>query len=252
MVIMDLEDAVAPDAKAGARAQAVAALAAGGYGNRELVLRVNGADTDWGADDLAAAATSAAHAVLLPKVERPEQIAAAAAVLPTDKGIWAMVETPRGVLNVDVVAQSSDRLECLVAGTSDLTTDLHARHTPDRAPMLASLSMILLAARASGLTALDGVYLDIKDGDSFRAVCEQGRTLGFDGKTLIHPSQVEPCNEVFGPSEAEVDWARRAIAAYEEAMGSGSGLAVLDGKLVENLHVAEARRTLARAGMIAN
>ncbi|MEQ9641362.1 MAG: CoA ester lyase [Alphaproteobacteria bacterium] len=252
VVIVDLEDAVAPDAKVAARAQAVAALGEGGYGARELVMRVNGADTDWGADDLGAAAASAAHAVLLPKVERAEQVQAAARTLPPGKGIWAMIETPRGVLNVAAIAQSSDRLECLVAGTSDLTTDLHARHTPDRMPMLTSLSLILLAGRAAGLTLLDGVYLDIKDAAGFRAVCEQGRTLGFDGKTLIHPTQVEPCNAVFGPADTEIDWARRAIAAYDDAMAAGSGLAVLDGKLVENLHVEEARRILARATMIAD
>jgi citrate lyase subunit beta/citryl-CoA lyase len=213
VLIMDLEDAVAPDAKPAARDQVMAALAAGGYGRRELVVRVNGPETPWGADDLAAAARSPAHAILLPKVEDPHQLDAVEVALPADKGIWCMIETPRGVLRATEIACISNRLECLVLGTSDLTAALRARHTPDRAPLLASLGLVLLAGRAAGLTVLDGVHLDLQDMDGFRAACRQGLALGFDGKTLIHPSQVGPCNELFSPTAAEIEEAGRVVAA---------------------------------------
>ena len=243
VVILDLEDAVAPDAKDAARRQVAEAVAAGGFGRREVVIRVNGADTPWGGADIEMAAASACDAVLLPKVE-------AAPELRPGKPLWCMVETPRGVLRAEAIAAAAG-VECLVMGTSDLTSDLRARHAPDRLPMLASLSLCLLAARAHGCAILDGVHLGLDDEAGFARACAQGRELGFDGKTLIHPKQVEAANAAFGPSEAEIGQARRVIAAHEQAEREGKGVVVLDGRLVENLHVAEARRTLAFAEAIA-
>jgi len=254
-LIVDLEDAVAPDAKPAARTQAAAAIAAGGYGSREVTLRVNGLDTPWGTEDLAAAARAGAAAVVLPKVESAAQVQAAEARLaaagaPAELALWCMLETPAGVLRAAEIAAASPRLQCLVMGTSDLTKELNARHVPDRQPLLASLQLCLLAARAHGLAILDGVHLDLGDGEGFAAQCRQGRALGFDGKTLIHPSQVAAANAAFGPSPEEIEGARRIVAAYEAALAEGKGIAVLDGRLVENLHVAQARRTLALAAAI--
>lgn len=254
-LIFDLEDAVAPASKAQARAQVAHALQQGGYGRRERVIRVNGLETPWGADDLAAAAALPIDAVLLPKVERVDQVQRAQAELDhsgaaAGLAIWCMLETPRGVLAADAIATASPRLVALVAGTSDLTTDLHAIATPDRAPLLTALGLIVLAARAHGLAALDGVHLDLGDDDGFARACHQGRALGFDGKTLIHPRQIAPANAAFAPNAAELAWSRQVIAAEAEAQGAG--LVVLDGRLVENLHVAEARRVLTIAAAIAD
>jgi citrate lyase subunit beta/citryl-CoA lyase len=255
-LILDLEDAVAPAAKAEARALVLAALAAGGYGFRETVVRVNGPATPWGADDLAAAARSGADAVLLPKVERAGDVRAAeqaleAAGAPEALRLWCMIETPRGVLAAAEIARASPRLACLVAGTSDLVKDLRARHTPGRAEVLASLSLILLAARAHGLAALDGVHLDLADDAGFEASCRQGRDLGFDGKTLVHPRTIDAANRAFAPGAEALAAARRVIAAHAEAARAGSGVVVVDGRLVEALHVEEARRTVALAEAIA-
>ncbi len=255
-IILDLEDAVAPSAKDAARRLAVAALAAGGFGRREVVLRVNGLATPWGAADLAAAANSGADAVLLPKVERAADVRAAEGVLdagvaPAAMPVWCMIETPRGVLAAAEIAAASPRLACLVLGTSDLVKDLHARHTAGRTEVLASLGLVLLAARASGLAALDGVHLDLSDEAGFAAACRQGRDLGFDGKTLIHPRTIEAANRIFAPDEAEVARARRIIAAHAEAEAAGKGVVVVDGRLVESLHVEDARRTVALAEAIA-
>lgn len=255
-IILDLEDAVAPDAKETARNQIVAALAGGGYGKRELILRVNGLSTPWGYDDLVAAATSGAHAVLLPKVESATDVQQAEAVLvaagaPDDLAIMCMMETPRGILHAEEIAGASARLSALVLGTSDLAKDLQAAHTAMRLPFLTSLSMCILAARAYGLAVLDGVYLDLSDDEGFAASCVQGAELGFDGKTLIHPKTIAAANEAFAPSEKAVAWARRIIAAFEEATAEGKGVVVVDGKLIENLHVAEARRQVKLAEAIA-
>jgi citrate lyase subunit beta / citryl-CoA lyase len=239
VVILDLEDAVAPAAKAEARRLVAAALAAGGFGRREVVVRVNGPQTPWGPDDLAMAEASACDAILLPKAE-------SAPALRSAKPLWCMVETPLGVLRAEAIA-AAEGVECLVMGTSDLTKDLRARHAADRLPMLASLSLCLLAARAHGRAILDGVHLDLADAQGFERACVQGRELGFDGKTLIHPSQIAAANAAFGPSAGEVEQARRVVGAFEQAEREGRGVAVLDGRLVENLHVAEARRTLALA-----
>ncbi len=255
-LILDLEDAVAPSAKAAARAQVLAALAAGGFGPRERIVRVNGAGTPWGLDDLAAAARSGADAVCLPKVERAEEVRAADRALaahgaPIELGLWCMIETPRGVLAADAIAGASPRVACLVAGTSDLVKDLGARPTAGRAEVLPSLGLILLAARAHGLAALDGVHLDLDDDAGLEAACRQGRDLGFDGKTLIHPRQLEPANRAFAPDEAEIALARRIVAAHAAAEAAGQGVTVLDGRLVEALHVEAARRRLALAEAIA-
>lgn len=255
-LILDLEDAVAPDAKPAARDNILAALRQGGYGRRELVVRVNGLETDWGRDDLRAMAGSGADAVLLPKVESAAMVREAEAVLaeagaPETLGIMCMMETPLGMLKAEEVAGASPRLTCLVMGTSDLVKDLNAEHTPDRLPVLTSLSLCILAARAHGLAIVDGVHLDLNDEEGFAAQCRQGRALGFDGKTLIHPKTVAAANEIFGPSAAEIEQAHRVIAAHAAALAEGKGIAVLDGRLVENLHVEAARRSVALAEAIA-
>jgi len=255
-LILDLEDAVAPDAKPTARQQVVEAVKAGGYAHRELVIRVNGLDSPWGEEDLHAVATSGAHAILLPKVESAGMVAAAEAKLqeagaPAGLPIWCMMETPLGILNVQDIAASSPQVACLVMGTSDLVKELRARHTSERLPVLTSLSLCILAARAHGLVALDGVHLDLSDDEGFRTSCEQGRDLGFDGKTLIHPKTLAVANEVFAPSETEVVEARRIIEAFSAASAEGKGVVLLDGKLIENLHVEIAQRTVAMADAIA-
>jgi len=255
-LILDLEDAVAPDAKAAAREQIAATLREGGYGARELIVRVNGFDTPWGADDLAMAAKSSAHAVLIPKVESAEMVAEAerrlsALSAPASLSIWCMMETPLGILHAERIAASSKRVRCLVMGTSDLAKDLHAAHTGVRLPMLTSLGLCLLAARAFGLSVLDGVHLDLADDEGFARSCVQGKELGFDGKTLIHPKTIAKANEVFAPSTEEVAWSREVIAAHAEASRAGKGVVLLDGKLIENLHVENAKRLVALADAIA-
>lgn len=255
-LILDLEDATAPDAKEEARGQVVTAVQAGGYGPREIFVRVNGLDTRWGHADLVAAASSRADAVLLPKVESADEVRQAVRILetagaPPEMRVWCMMETPRGILRAEEIADSTRRLAGFVMGTSDLAKDLHAAHTAMRLPMIVSLGTCLLAARAAGLAILDGVHLDLEDEAGFRKSCEQGRELGFDGKTLIHPKQLAAANEVFAPSEAEVATARRMIDAWDQAQREGKGVVVVDGKLVENLHVAEAKRIVALAEAIA-
>jgi citrate lyase subunit beta/citryl-CoA lyase len=254
-LIFDLEDAVAPAAKDEARAQVATVVNAGGYGRRELVLRVNAVDTPWGEADLAVAARLSINAVLLPKVERAEQVRHAVSLLerlgaPATLQVWCMLETPRGILAAPSIA-ASPRVTALVAGTSDLTKDLHALQTRDRAPVLTALGLLLLAARAHGLVALDGVHLDLADDEGFAFACNQGRSLGFDGKTLIHPKQIEPANAAFAPTQEEVAWAKRVLTAHAEAEGRGLGITLLDGRLVENLHVEDARRVVAIAEAIA-
>jgi citrate lyase subunit beta / citryl-CoA lyase len=254
-LILDLEDAVAPNAKAMARANVAAALRAGGYGKRELVVRVNGLATQWGYDDIAAAAAMKADAVLLPKVEsadmvRQAETLLAAAGAPPSLALWCMMETPLGMLHAEAIAAASPRVACLVMGTSDLAKDLHARHTRDRLPMLTALGLCLLAARAYRLAILDGVHLDLADDSGFAAVCHQGRELGFDGKTLIHPKTIAAANEAFAPTGEEVSAARRIIAAHAEATAAGKGVVLVDGKLIENLHVEDARRTVVLANQI--
>lgn len=255
-VILDLEDAVAVSAKEEARRLVEQTLRQGGFGRRSVVVRVNGLDTPWGRADVRAVAPLRPDALLLPKVERPEQLAAVAELLGqcgvTDLPLWAMVETPRAILNLAAIASAGPPLRALVAGTSDLVKDLHARHTPARAEVSAALSLTVLAARAHGLLALDGVHLELDDAAGLQAACRQGRDLGFDGKTLIHPRQIAAANAAFGMSEADIEQAQAVIAAWGEALARGSGVAVVDGKLVEALHVDEARRVLALARAIAS
>ena len=255
-IIFDLEDAVAPDAKAEARERVCAAVTSGEYGGRELTIRVNGLDTEWHAADLAAAAKAAAAAVVVPKVNSAAEVAAIdaglqAAGAPDHTKIWAMVETPVAMLHAEEIALASERLTLFVMGTNDLAKELHAEHVPGRQPLLAGLGLALLAARATGKVILDGVYNDIKNEDGFEAECVQGRQMGFDGKTLIHPSQLEPANRIFGPSEAEIQQSLKIISAFEEAEAEGRGVVTVDGRMVENLHVDNARRVLAQAAAIA-
>jgi len=253
-LILDLEDAVAPDAKAQARENIRAALVTG-FGHREAVVRINGLNTQWGLDDLKAFADTKADAILLPKVESASQIREVASLLKqfnpaSTMKIWAMIETPLAIFNLPEIASSHPMLEALVLGTSDLVKDLHARHTPNRVESQTALSLSVLAARAHQLCVLDGVHLSLDDEDGLRQSCIQGRDMGFDGKTLIHPSQIAFANQIFGPSPEEIDEARQRITAYEAAISSGAGIAVLNGKLVEELHIQDAKRILALANAI--
>ena len=240
-VVFDLEDAVAPDRKAEARELVKAQLAAGGYGERILVVRANGLDTPWGEADLAA--FKGVERVCLPKVEAPEQLQAARDLLGAEVTLWAMVETPAGVANVEALC-AEPGLEAILMGTTDLADQLRIPHRADRLGLLYALSKCVNAARMHGKLALDGVFLDIRDADAYQASCEHGRALGFDGKTLIHPSQLEAANAVFGVSEEQLAHARRVIDAWEAAEAAGKAVAVLDDKLVETMHVEEARRML--------
>lgn len=254
-LILDLEDAVAPDAKAQARAQVAAALREGGYGRRECIVRVNALDTPWGLDDVRAIAQAGADAVLLPKVESPAQLAALAQALdaagaPADLPLWAMAETPLGFLRLDAIAGGHARLAAIVVGTSDLVKDLHARHTPSRDETLLARSLAVMAARAHGLAVLDGVHLDLNDDAGLQDACRQGRDQGFDGKTLIHPRQIAAANAAFAPTPEELDAARKRLDAWKAAQAEGKGVAVVDGALVENLHASEAERVLALAAAI--
>ena len=253
-LILDLEDAVAPDAKAQARENIRAALVTG-FGHREAVVRINGLNTQWGLDDLKAFADTKADAILLPKVESASQIREVASLLKqfnpaSTMKIWAMIETPLAIFKLPEIASSHPMLEALVLGTSDLVKDLHARHTPNRVESQTALSLSVLEARAHQLCVLDGVHLSLDDEGGLRQSCIQGRDMGFDGKTLIHPSQIAFANQIFGPSPEEIDEARQRITAYEAAISSGAGIAVLNGKLVEELHIQDANRILALANAI--
>ncbi|WP_037322744.1 HpcH/HpaI aldolase/citrate lyase family protein [Amycolatopsis thermoflava] len=255
-LILDLEDAVAPDAKEAARERVCAAAASGAYGSREVTIRVNGLDTEWHDADLRAAAQAGPAAVVVPKVNSAAEVHNIERALelggaPDSTKIWAMVETPVAMLHAEEIAAASDRLTVLVMGTNDLAKELHAEFVPGRAPLLGGLSLCLLAARATGKVILDGVYNDVKDLAGFEAECLQGRQFGFDGKTLIHPGQIEPCNRVFAPSDDEVAQARKIIAAFDEAKAEGRGVVTVDGRMIENLHVENAQRILALAEAIA-
>lgn len=254
-LILDLEDAVAPDAKDAARANACAAAASGDYGNREITIRCNALATPWGANDLAAAATSGAHAVVIPKIESVDELNAVvthldAAGAPADLGVWAMVETPTAIADIRSIA-AHPRVPVLVMGTNDLLKELRAEAGANREALVPHLAAALLGAREAGKVILDGVYNDVRDPDGFLAEAEQGRRLGFDGKTLIHPSQVDPANDTWAPSAEAVDHAERVIAAFEAAEAEGRGVITVDGRMIENLHVDNARRVLATARAIA-
>ena len=254
-LIFDLEDAVAPDAKDAARTNVVLAAESKAYGKREIVIRCNGIATPWGEPDIAAIAKSGADALLVPKVESAAEVTHVVSLLdtagaPASLAVWAMMETPKGMLRAEEIAGSHPRLALFVMGTNDLVKDMRARHTPMRLPMITALGIGMLAARAHGLAILDGVYNDIKDVEGFRAVCRQGVEMGFDGKTLIHPSQIEPCNEIFAPSAEELAMAGRIVAAFRQAQAEGKGVVTVDGRMIENLHVEQAERALALAEAI--
>jgi citrate lyase subunit beta/citryl-CoA lyase len=259
-LILDLEDAVVPDAKETARRQVCDAVRAGGFGSREVTVRINGLDTPWGADDLAAAAAVRPDAIVVPKVSTPEDLLALGRRLdqlqaPPSIRLWMMVETPLAVLNVRDIAtavrQPPTRLSVLVMGTNDLAKDTRARIVPGRATMTAWLMTCVAAARAFGLDILDGVYNDIGNADGFARECAEARDMGFDGKTLIHPSQIEPCNAAFSPTAAEVEEARKIIAAFDLPENSGKGVVRLDARMVERLHADMARRVVTIAEAIA-
>jgi citrate lyase subunit beta/citryl-CoA lyase len=248
-LILDLEDAVAPEAKEQAREKACAAARSNAYGRRELTIRVNGIGTEWHEEDLRAVSAAGPDAVVVPKVESADEVrrlvaAMEAAGAPEHTELWAMVETPRAMLHCEEIAAASDRLTVLVMGTNDLAKELRAEHVRGRQPLLAGLGLCLLAARATGKAILDGVYNDVRDAEGFAQECRQGRELGFDGKTLVHPGQVEPCNEVFAPSAEAVEEARELLEAWA-AGGAGAGVVVHRGRMVEALHVDTARRVLA-------
>ncbi|MEM8730351.1 MAG: CoA ester lyase [Pseudomonadota bacterium] len=248
-IIFDLEDAVPPAEKDTARASLAEELARGGYYEKVRLVRINGLDTPWGAADAAAAKDMACDAVLLPKVESTAQLDDLAQIT-ADLPIWAMMETPAGTLNAAAIAAHS-KLQGMVMGTNDLAKELDTRFRPDRAPLVTGLGLCLLAARAHGVIIVDGVYNAFKDDAGLEAECQQGRDFGFDGKSLIHPAQLEVTNRAFAPSADEVDLAQRQIAAFEETEAAGQGVAVVDGRIVENLHVATARALLAKAEAIA-
>jgi citrate lyase subunit beta/citryl-CoA lyase len=253
-IIFDLEDAVAPDAKPAAREQAAAAVRSGEYGHRELTIRCNGLDTEWGPHDLMAAAAAEPSAVVIPKVDSVEQVDDMAERLGAagagDVMIWPMIETPTAIFNVREIA-AHQRVAVLVMGTNDLAKELRSPIVPGRHPLVPHLATAVLAAREAGKVILDGVYNDVKDPDGFGAECVQGMEMGFDGKTLIHPSQVEPANDTWAPAAEEVEYAERVIAAFDEAVADGRGVVTVDGRMIENLHVDNARRVLAVAAAIA-
>jgi citrate lyase subunit beta/citryl-CoA lyase len=257
VVILDLEDAVAPEAKAMARDQAVAAVRAGGFGRREVVIRCNGLDTPWGADDLIAAAAAGPNAILVPKVNHAADVAAydaAIALAPDMTRLWAMIETCQSLFNLPQIAgaSTSTRMTTWVMGTNDLAKEMRARQTPDRAPFHAALSLSVAAARLYGLTILDGVYNDIDNDEGLAAICEQGVDFGFDGKTLIHPRQVEICNRTFSPSDSDVVWAKAVIAAFALPENQGKGAIRVEGRMAELLHLVQAERLVAVAEAIAD
>jgi citrate lyase subunit beta/citryl-CoA lyase len=250
-LILDLEDAVAPESKEEARDRVCAAVQSGEYGHRELAIRVNGIGTEWHEADVAAAAAAGPDAVLVPKVGSADEVRSLVGALesagaPDHTQLWAMVETPAGLLHVEEIAAADERLTVLVMGTNDVVNETYGLHVPGRNPLvLTSLSLCLLAARAAGKVIIDGVYNDVKDLEGFEAEARQGREMGFDGKTLIHPSQVEPANVAFAPSPEDVEHAQQMIATFEEAKAAGQGVVTFNGRMVEELHVRDARRILA-------
>jgi citrate lyase beta subunit len=254
-LIFDLEDAVAPEAKEAARTNVVLAAESKAYGKREIAIRCNGLGTPWGEADIEAIAKSGADAILVPKVESATQVTHVVSLLdtagaPTGMAVWAMMETPKGILRAEEIAGAHPRLGLFVMGTNDLVKDMRARHTPMRLPMITALGIGMLAARAHGLAILDGVYNDIQDAAGFRAVCQQGLEMGFDGKTLIHPAQIEPAKTAFSPSAEATAEAEAIQSAFAKPENAGKGVISIDGKMVERLHLAQAERLLARAGRL--
>jgi citrate lyase subunit beta/citryl-CoA lyase len=256
-LILDLEDSVAPDAKEQGRENVCAAVRSGEYGHRELAIRVNSIGTDWHDDDVKAAAAAGPDAILVPKVESAEQVRSLVAAMesagaPAHTQLWAMIETPRALLHAEEIAAAHDRLTVIIMGTNDIVNETYGLHVPGRNPVvLTALAWTLIAVRAAGKVVIDGVYNDVRNEEGFAAEARQGREMGFDGKTLIHPSQVEPCNEAFSPSDADIERAQGLIAAFDEAVEAGAGVATYNNKLVEELHVRDAKRILAFADALA-
>jgi len=249
-LILDLEDAVAPDAKEAARQAACAAVVSGDYGRRELTIRVNGFGTEWHWGDMMAACKAGPDGIVVPKVNSRKEVHDLVRAMerfhaPDHTKLWAMIETPKAILDVVRIASASDRLAVLVMGTNDLVKELDALHVPGRAPLLSALGIAILAAKASGVVIVDGVYNNVKDPEGFAAECAQGKAMGFDGKTLIHPDQVGPCNDAFAPNDEQVEDANGLIAAFEDGLAHGKGVVTYKGQLVESLHVATARKVLA-------
>ncbi len=247
-LILDLEDAVAPDAKPAARDNACAAAKSGEYGRREITIRVNGIGTEWHEADLAAASAAGPDGIVVPKVNSPKEVRQLAEAMrdfgaPETTKLWAMIETPEAIFQADKIARADERLACFVIGTNDLVKELQALHVPGRGPVLTALSIALLAARRAGIAIVDGVYNDVKDAEGFAAECRQGREMGFDGKTLIHPGQIDACNAAFSPSESEIEEAEGIVAAWRD--GAGTGVVTYNGKMIERLHVDIAERVLA-------
>ena len=254
-LILDLEDAVAPEAKETARDQVRNAIKEGGYGKREVIVRVNPMDTAWGHDDLTAVATMGADAMLLPTVESADAVHQAEDIMgtagaPDELSVWCMMETALGMLHAEEISHASPRVGALVMGTSDLAKDLQCAHTPDRIPFMTSLGLCMLAARAAGIGILDGVHLNLDDDEGFKDSCKQGAELGFDGKTLIHPKTIDAANKIFAPSNDVIEWSEKIIAAHAEAAKEGKGIVVVDGQLIENLHVLNAERLVAMSKAI--
>ncbi|MCO5317690.1 MAG: CoA ester lyase [Microthrixaceae bacterium] len=255
-IIFDTEDSVAPDMKVAARDKVAEAVASGDYGRRELTIRVNSAETEWHEDDLRSAAAAGPAGIVVPKVDSAADVAAVERIIesagvPDHTRIWAMLETPAAIENAVEVASASERLEVLVMGTNDLAKELRAALVPGRAPLLWGLGRCVNAARHAGKVILDGVYNDVRNPEGFAAECAQGAEMGFDGKTIIHPSQVEPSNEAFSPSAEDIEYSRRVIEAWDTALAEGKGVVTVDGRMIENLHVDNARRALAVAEAIA-
>lgn len=255
VIIFDLEDSVAPDAKLEARDTACDVVSGGGYGMREVVIRVNALETEWGKDDIAAAATSGADAILVPKIYHADDVASIIKIMenagaPGDMPLWLMMETPAAILRADAIAGAHENIECLIVGGNDLMKDLQAESSSDRLAMLTALSITVLAARTNGIMVLDSVYNDISNQEGFKAECEQGRILGFDGKTIIHPSQIDDSNVAFSPCADALALAERQIEVFETAKAKGKAVAVLDGQMVEELHASEAYRLLALGEVI--
>lgn len=251
VVILDLEDAVAPEAKSEARSMAIQAVKDGGFGSRELVVRINGLDTPWGHDDLAEVSKAAPAAVLVPKISSDQDLAAYARALTPASRLWAMMETCQGLLNIKSIASSGGPLEVLVVGSNDLAKEMYCRPGVDRRPLWSALSQTVIAARANGLGVVDGVFNDIADLEGLESQCLQGLEFGFDGKTLIHPSQIESANRIFAPEPSEVEWARKVVAAFELPENTSKGVLKLEGRMVERLHLEEALRLIAIAEAIA-
>ncbi|TXJ06649.1 MAG: CoA ester lyase [Aeromicrobium sp.] len=257
-LILDLEDSVAPDSKIAGRENVCAAVRSGEYGHRELAIRVNSIGTEWHDDDIAATSAAGPDAILVPKVESAAQVLELVAKMeaagaPESTQLWAMIETPKALLHAEEIAAAHERLTVIVMGTNDVVNETYGLHVPGRNPVvLTSLSWTLLAVRAAGKVIIDGVYNNVKDPEGFDAEARQGREMGFDGKTLIHPNQVEPANVAFSPSEADIERARDMISTFEEAKAEGKGVVTFNGKMVEELHIRDAKRILAFADALAN